>query len=368
MKKLLSKSKQHFSVFRYIAIGFTALMVAFTFNEPANAMHIAEGFLPLKWAGLWYLVALPFVLMGLKSLKKVTEEHPKAKILIAMAGAFTFILSALKIPSLTGSCSHPTGIALGAILFGPAPMAIIGLIVLLFQALLLAHGGISTLGANLFSMGIVGAWVAYGVYKLMRKSGANLSVSVFVAAFLGDLLTYVVTSVQLALAFPAPVGGVMESLVKFMGVFAVTQVPIAVAEGILSVIIFNVIAKYSTSEVMELEKGLGYGSESKIKEVYAQSKMEKGIAKKNIILVAVAILVAVLPLYLLKDAEFGGADGMAMDIVTEINPSFEPILEPFIEPASGEIESMLFALQAAAGAGIIGYGIGKITRKKEKTS
>ena len=72
------------------------------------------------------------------------------KMLIAVVGAFAFVLSALKIPSVTGSSSHPTGVGLAAILFGPAITSVLGLIVLIFQAILLAHGGITTLGANVF--------------------------------------------------------------------------------------------------------------------------------------------------------------------------------------------------------------------------
>lgn len=61
-------------------------------------------------------------------------------VLVAMAGAFVFVLSSLKIPSVTGSCSHMTGTGLGAVLFGPAATSVLGIIVLLFQAILLAHG------------------------------------------------------------------------------------------------------------------------------------------------------------------------------------------------------------------------------------
>ena len=64
-------------------------------------------------------------------------------------------------PSVTGSCSHPTGTGLGAVLFGPAAVSVLAAIVLVFQALLLAHGGITTLGANDFSMGIVGPFAAW---------------------------------------------------------------------------------------------------------------------------------------------------------------------------------------------------------------
>lgn len=340
------------------------LLFYFGFLNPTEAMHISEGFLPIKWAGIWYVIALPFVFYGIKSLQNVIREHPKAKILLAMAGAFTFILSALKIPSLTGSCSHPTGIALGAILFGPGPMAVVGVIVLLFQALLLAHGGITTLGANAFSMAIAGAWVAYLVYKALKKAGLSSSIAVFLAAFLGDLLTYVITACQLAVAFPSETGGIVESLVKFLGIFAVTQIPIAIAEAILSVLVFRIIATYSQDDVVGLEKYLGYGEEKTLKSSLSSFTANK-VLSKSLILLALTALVAIIPLYTVKDAEFGGADGEAMDVVTEINPNFEPIFEPLIEPASGEIESMLFALQAAFGAGIIGFGIGKISKKKD---
>ena len=364
LMKTQNQSKQHFSSARLL-LSMLAIFIGGALYRPAEAMHIAEGFLDLKWSALWYIVALPFVFYGYKSLKTIIEKYPKAKILLAMAGAFTFILSALKIPSLTGSCSHPTGIALGAVLFGPAPMAIVGLIVLLFQALLLAHGGITTLGANLFSMGIAGAWIAYLTYKGFRKANASPGVSMFFAAFLGDLLTYVITAVQLAVAFPSATGGVAESLVKFMGVFAVTQLPIAVAEAFLSVIIFNIIIKYSTDQVTALDQEFGYSSLEQLSTVFAPEKTGKKLAKKNLILIVLTIFVAVFPLYVVKDGAFEGADGEAMDLVSQIRPDHEPIFEPLFEPASGEIESMLFALQAALGAGVIGYGIGRMTGKKE---
>lgn len=126
----------------------------------ASAMHIAEGYLPVGWAAGWGVVCVPFVVAGFLSIQKKVAQAPKAKILLAMCGAFAFVLSALKIPSITGSCSHPTGVGLGAILFGPMTMAVLGLIVLLFQALLLAHGGLTTLGANTFSMAIAGPIVS----------------------------------------------------------------------------------------------------------------------------------------------------------------------------------------------------------------
>lgn len=240
-------------VFRRTSIIFIFFLLTMAvLNRPAYAMHIAEGFLPFNWAAAWYIVVLPFWLWGLRSIQQTVKSNPGLKMLLGLAGAYTFVLSALKIPSVTGSCSHPTGVGLGAILFGPAAMSILGGIVLLFQALLLAHGGLSTLGANTFSMAVVGPFVAYGFYRLVRRLNGSIPLAVFLAATLGDLMTYVTTSLQLALAFPAQPGGVLASMLKFMGIFAVTQLPLVVSEGILTVVVFNLLTAYNKNELQEL--------------------------------------------------------------------------------------------------------------------
>lgn len=86
----------------------------------------------------------------------------------------------------------------------------------------------------------------------------------------------------------------------------------------------------------------------------------------RIFLIILLLIVCVAPLYLKKDAEFGGADGMAEEAIVENNQDYEAWFEPIFEPASGEIESMLFASQAALGAGVIGYYFGR--RKKQKAN
>ena len=163
-----------------------------------------------------------------------------------------FVLSSLKMPSVTGSCSHMTGTGLGAILFGPSAVSILGIIVLIFQAILLAHGGLTTLGANTFSMAIAGPFISYGIYKLCNKLKVNKHVGIFLAASIGDLLTYCITSVQLALAYPSDNGGIGASMGKFLLVFAPTQVPLAIIEGILTVVIIIGFETYAKSELTEL--------------------------------------------------------------------------------------------------------------------
>jgi len=205
-------------------------------------MHIMEGYLPAEHAAGWFAVSAPFVVAGAVQLRRIVRERPQAKMSLAAAGAFTFVLSALKMPSVTGSCSHPTGTGLGAVVFGPAVMAVLGTIVLLFQALLLAHGGLTTLGANVFSMAIAGPWISYGVWRLAKGVGLPVAAAVFLAAMLGDLATYAVTSVQLALAYPDPASGFWGAMLKFGGIFAVSQVPLAVAEGLLTVVVMNALS------------------------------------------------------------------------------------------------------------------------------
>jgi cobalt/nickel transport system permease protein len=215
-------------------------------------MHIAEGFLPPLHAAAWTAISLPFVIVSAYRVNRLMRDQPQTKLLLAASGAYAFVLSALKLPSVTGSCSHPTGTGLGAILFGPSVMALLGTIVLLFQALLLAHGGLTTLGANVFSMAIAGPWVAYAVFRGARWLNAPLAVAVFLAATLGDWVTYLVTAGQLALAFPDPVSGSTGAVVKFAGVFALTQIPLAVIEGLLTVIVVNLLSQYSRDDLDEL--------------------------------------------------------------------------------------------------------------------
>jgi len=219
-------------------------------------MHIMEGYLPAAHCIGWYAASAPFVVAGALKIRRIVAERPEARMTLAASGAFAFVLSALKIPSVTGSCSHPTGTGLGAVIFGPSVMAVLGVIVLLFQALLLAHGGLTTLGANAFSMAIVGPWVAYGIYKLAGKAGASMAVAVFLAACLGDLATYVTTSLQLAVAYPDPASGFLGAAMKFGSVFALTQIPLAIAEGFLTVIVVDALAgKVADAEKLRILAG-----------------------------------------------------------------------------------------------------------------
>ncbi|MDR2699020.1 MAG: energy-coupling factor ABC transporter permease, partial [Candidatus Methanoplasma sp.] len=187
-------------------------------------MHIMEGFLPLEWAVFWTIVCVPFLIFGIAAMKKLFAEHPEKKLSLALSGAFIVILSSLKIPSVSGSSSHPTGTGMCVMFSGPTVTAVICTIVLLFQGTFMAHGGFTTLGANVFSMGIAGPFAGYAVYRALRKRNADPTATVFATVFTADFATYLVTSLQLTLIVPfAGASAFVDTYVTFLGIFAVTQ-------------------------------------------------------------------------------------------------------------------------------------------------
>ena len=220
----------------------------------------------MEWCIVWFVLSIPFIIVGLWQMKKLIDKDQKVLPLMAVCGAFVFVLSALKIPSVTGSCSHPTGTGLSASFFGPFVTAVLGTIVLIFQALLLAHGGLTTLGANAFSMAIIGPLVAWGVFVALRKAGLGLGLCVGVTAALANLVTYTVTSLQLALAFPID-GSIVAAFTAFATIFALTQIPLAIIEGIICALV----AKFIVRVKPEILKSLGIIEDAEIAKIQGEA-------------------------------------------------------------------------------------------------
>ncbi|MFQ5681508.1 MAG: energy-coupling factor ABC transporter permease [Candidatus Omnitrophota bacterium] len=197
-------------------------------------MHISEGILPLKWAVVWYGVSVPFVARGIASVKRRTRSAPEYKILMGMVAAVVFIISCLPVPVPTaGTCSHPCGTGLAAILIGPIMTVFITSIALLIQAIFLAHGGLSTLGADIFSMGVVGAFSGWFVYRGLVKVKCPVLAAAFFAGVLSDWATYATTSLQLALGLTS-VGNFLPLFWSVLIAFIPTQLPLGILEGAMS--------------------------------------------------------------------------------------------------------------------------------------
>lgn len=202
----------------------------------AYAMHISEGILPFRWAFMWSLVAAPMVFYGLWRLKKgVSEFDVSFKPLVGLVAAVVFIISAMPVPVPTaGTCSHPCGTGISGILLGPGISALVAATALLLQALFMAHGGLSTLGANVLSMGVAGSVAGYLAFWGMRRAGFGLMPAGFMAGLMADWATYMATAAFLALGIKGAGQPFLPLFAKIAIAFLPTQLPLGVLEGFMT--------------------------------------------------------------------------------------------------------------------------------------
>ena len=93
--------------------------------------------------------------------------------------------------------------------------------------------------------------------------------------------------------------------------------------------------------------------------------MEKKKVMTILILLALCAVILIFPLLTIRDSEFGGADGAAEEVIAAVDPDYEPWAESLIELPGGETETLLFCLQAALGAVVIGFGFGYLVARKK---
>lgn len=197
-------------------------------------MHIPEGLIPATQAVAWYVPALAFVGVGLKSIKHRFSIDPASRPLVGLMGAFVFVISLMPVPVPgLGTVSHPCGTPLAAILLGPLAALVLGSVALLLQAIFFAHGGLTSWGANIIAMAVVGSFVGYGSYRLARMTGFGLAVAAGMAGLVGDLATYGVTSLQLSLALHGQESVPLVWATTFAA-FLPTQLPLAAAEALFT--------------------------------------------------------------------------------------------------------------------------------------
>ncbi|MFN3533907.1 MAG: energy-coupling factor ABC transporter permease [Desulfatiglandales bacterium] len=211
-----------------------ALIWAFLFwAEDAFAMHISEGILPFGWAVFWYILSIPFLAYGIHLIRKRAHEI-WWKPLLGLSAALVFVISCMPIPvPIAGTCSHPCGTAISAILLGPFVSVVVAFCALLLQALFLAHGGLSTLGANTISMGVAGSFGGYFLFKFLRAFGARLSLAGFFAGLFADWATYTATSFELSLGIRGE-AEFWPLFSKIMVAFIPTQLPLGILEGAIT--------------------------------------------------------------------------------------------------------------------------------------
>jgi len=191
-------------------------------------MHISDGILSPQWCIIWYVLSAIFVVIGTIQISRRRIQNPTYQSLVALLGAAIFVISVWHIPvPVTGSSSHPTGTPMAAMILGPFPTVVISALALFFQVFL-GHGGITTLGANLMSMGIAGTFAGYFAFTGAKKVGASIWLSAGLGGLIGDLVTYVVAALEIALSVNP--GSVLHYWGLYTLEFLPTQIPLAIVE------------------------------------------------------------------------------------------------------------------------------------------
>ena len=232
------------SIMRIILSGIIVVLTLLLLPQVAHAMHITEGILPPKWAIFWVVMIMPFVVVGTLKLKKNKKEVPGFLPLVGLVGAAVFVFSCFPIPvvGLNGmATAHPAGTGMSAMLLGPFVSVVIAGIALFIQALFLAHGGLTTLGVNIFSMGVLGSFSGYFAFRIVQRMGLRLFWCGFAAGVVSDLFTYMGTSIGLGLlvfeggeSLPIAIMHSAKAMLEIFVVFiATSQGPLCVAEGIV---------------------------------------------------------------------------------------------------------------------------------------
>ncbi len=207
-------------------------------------MHISEGLLPITHCIGWGAVAAPFVIVASRDLSRKTREGDiRERALAGMAVAITFASTLLPLPVPgVGVTSHLCATPVLALLLGPRVMAAPAAVVLLLQALFFAHGGLTTLGANIVTLGIVGPWTAVALARALRVLRVPVPWTVGIACGLADVIVYVVDAgiVSAGVARPGSMPGVFVSM---LAALALPQGTLAIVEGIVSALLLVAVAR-----------------------------------------------------------------------------------------------------------------------------
>lgn len=200
-------------------------------------MHITEGIIKGMPAVAYTAAGVALMGIGAQRMKVFVKDRPMRKPLLGMAGAFIFFVSLIPIPAFTGTCSHPCGSPLAGILLGPwVGIALTGLSLLL-QAAFFAHGGFSTWGANLITLGVGGSFFGWLTYRVARKLGLSIRVAAGAGGLIGDVMTYIFAGLSLGTILahsPNPQYSWSGYLTAIYSAYLPTQGPIAIGEMIVT--------------------------------------------------------------------------------------------------------------------------------------
>ncbi|AHF79538.1 energy-coupling factor ABC transporter permease [Thermococcus paralvinellae] len=192
-------------------------------------MHIPDGLLSMPVIVVTYAIMIAVVAYSAKKLKNL----PESKIpLLGLFAAGIFAAQMVNFPIIGGVSGHLLGATLVAILLGPYAAVLIMTAVLIIQTLLFGDGGITTLGANILNMGILGAFLGYTVYTKLKS--INEIVAIGVASWLSVFLAAVLAAIEIGISKSLPFGKVLTLMASYHAI-------IGIGEAILTIIIIQAV-------------------------------------------------------------------------------------------------------------------------------
>jgi len=207
-------------------------------------MHLADGTLPPLHCVIYFAIVLPIVFYGIYKLRNNVREYGIEYVkLFLLLMAIVFVLSGWHIPvPVAGSCSHPCGTPLAGLILSIPEIFSMSFCVLILQALY-GHGGFTTLGANTLSLALIPAVLSFLVRRViikMSKSPSRTAI-LFVSGVVGDLGVYLVTSIELALAWGHTLTNILHLIGTIFMLYMPVQFPISLIDGIVNVALFDYI-------------------------------------------------------------------------------------------------------------------------------
>ena len=188
-------------------------------------MHIPDGLLSTPVIAGTYLITAGTVLYASKKAKDIPEEKLP---LLGLTAAAIFVAQMVNFPVMAGVSGHLLGAALVAILFGPYASVLVMTAVLIIQTFLFGDGGVTALGANIFNMGIIGAFVGYYTYHYLKKTGTYLAS--FLAGWISVMLGALAASIEIGISGIVP-------FVPFLTLMLTYHSVIGVIEGVLTMVL-----------------------------------------------------------------------------------------------------------------------------------
>lgn len=238
--------------------------ILISFTDTAHALTIVGGGLPAAHCLVWTGIAIPFAVTGFFRVKKRLSDNKRSLSMMALSGCLLFVLSALKIPAVPECCSNMTGAGLGSVLFGPFIVSFEAFTVFFLHLIFFRNGGLTTLGANTFSVGVAGSFVTWYVFRKIQERNIGKGRAIAGAVFAGNLISAVVTAIQLSLANADGVADFGNVLFGYIIKFMPTQIPLAAAEGIVVLLVLKGINSFDKSILDGAGFSMSYEEDSEI--------------------------------------------------------------------------------------------------------